>query len=69
VRTRLTHKDGWDTCTVRRDGVFEGALRLSEDRECRPDTEDVSDREQGEDDASDSHASGLRASPLKVAMG
>jgi hypothetical protein len=44
------------------------ALWLPEDSAGGPYTQDVPDREKGEDNAHDSHSSGLRASGRKVAM-
>jgi len=44
------------------------ALRLPEDSACGPDAKDVPDREKREDNAHDSHLSGLRAIGRKVAM-
>ncbi len=44
------------------------ALRLPEDCAGSPDAKHVPDREKGEDNAHDSHLSGLRAIGRKVAM-
>src|SRR5260370_31117696 len=44
------------------------ALRLRENYAGGPDAEHVTDREKGEDNAHDSHLSGLRAGGRKVAM-
>jgi hypothetical protein len=69
MRITLADQDGWDSRLVGLDGVFVGLLAMSQDHECGPDADDVTDREQREYNASYSHASGLRGSGSNVAMG